>query len=180
MRISETKLRDVHIVELERMQDERGSFARSFCIDEFRDASVNFEVHQANISVNNFAGTVRGMHFQTQPSPETKVVRCTRGAMYDVALDLRPDSDTYCQWFGIELNPQNGAALLIPAGCAHGFQSLTDDTEVHYLMSGRYDPSAANGVRHDDEAFGIQWPLPVASISDKDLGWPDFDRQVNT
>jgi dTDP-4-dehydrorhamnose 3,5-epimerase len=115
------------------------------------------------------------MHIQTSPSEEAKIVRCTRGAMFDVALDLRPDSATYCHWVGAELTPVNGKALLIPPGCAHGFQSLTDDTEVHYLMHGKYNPDAATGVRHDDPAFGIEWPVAITSVSAKDRSWPDFD-----
>lgn len=178
MKIVDTTLNGVKLIEIERMTDERGSFARSFCSDELRDAGIDFDVHQANISVNNLAGTVRGMHLQTMPSPETKIVRCTRGALFDVAVDLRPDSDTYCEWFGTQLDPGNGAALLIPPGCAHGFQSLLDDTEVHYLMCGRYDAKAATGVRFDDPAFAIEWPMPVSSVSEKDLAWPDFDRQA--
>jgi len=173
-----TELSGVRIVALETMDDDRGSFARSFCIDEFRDAGIEFEVQQANISTNRFTGTVRGMHLQTEPSPESKIVRCVRGAIFDVALDLRPDSETYCQWFGIELDPGNGKALVIPPGCAHGFQTLADDAEVHYLMDSKYDPLTARGVRYDDPAFGIEWPLPVSSVADKDLAWPDFDCQA--
>ncbi len=178
MRIVDTTIAGVSLVELERIEDERGSFARSFCMDELREAGIKFNVHQANISVNRFAGTVRGMHFQGEPSPESKIVRCTRGLIFDVVLDLRPDSSTYCQWFGTKLNPTEGAAVLIPPGCAHGFQSLADDTEVHYLMCGRFDAAAATGVRYDDPAFRINWPAPVSSVSEKDREWPDYVPQV--
>lgn len=177
MKIIDTKLSGVSLVELEPIVDERGSFARSFCVDEFRKAGIKFEIHQANISVNNFAGTVRGMHFQNHPSPEAKIVRCTRGAIFDVVLDLRPESATCCQWFGIELSPVTGTALLIPPGCAHGFQSLVDNSEVHYLMCGGYDATAATGVRYDDPTFRIDWPLPVTSVSARDRGWPDYEPQ---
>jgi len=178
MRILDTPLPGVRLIEIERMSDERGSFARSFCVDEFRDAGIEFEVHQASISFNRIAGTVRGMHLQTSPSPEAKIVRCTRGALFDVALDLRHGSETYCEWFATELNPESGAALLIPPGCAHGFQTLADETEVHYLMCGRFDAQRATGVRYDDPAFAIDWPLPVSSVSDKDRAWPDFDQRT--
>jgi dTDP-4-dehydrorhamnose 3,5-epimerase len=176
MKFTETTLPDVMLIDLERFEDERGSFARSFCADEMAAAGIRFSVDQANISVNNLVGTVRGMHIQSAPSPEAKIVRCTRGRMFDVALDLRSGSAAYCQWFGVELTPDNGRALYIPPGCAHGFQSLEDQTEVHYLMHGKYDPAAATGVRHDDPAFGIEWPAAVTSISARDESWPDFDR----
>jgi len=176
MRLVDTSLRGVSLIELERMADERGSFARSFCVDELSKADIEFVVDQASISQNYVAGTVRGMHLQGLSSPETKIVRCTRGAIFDVALDLRPESDTYCQWFGVELSPDNGTAIFIPPGCAHGFQSLQDNSEVHYLMHGKYDPDAAYGVRYDDPAINIAWPMPVTSISDKDRSWPDIKR----
>ena len=178
MQFTETSLPGVTVIELERFDDERGSFARSFCVDEMAAAGLPFAVDQANISVNSHAGTVRGMHIQIEPSPETKIVRCTRGRMFDVALDLRPASASYCQWFGVELSPDNGRALYIPPGCAHGFQSLEEQTEVHYLMNGKYDPGAATGVRHDDPLFAIEWPMPVRSISDKDRSWPAFDSET--
>jgi dTDP-4-dehydrorhamnose 3,5-epimerase len=177
MQFIETKLSDVVIIDLERIGDERGSFARSFCVDEMAAAGLPFVIDQANIAVNQRAGTVRGMHIQTDPSPEAKIVRCTRGGLVDVALDLRPDSGSYCQWVGVELTPENGRALYIPPGCAHGFQTLHDGTEVHYLMHGKYDPDAATGVRYDDDAFGIEWPIPVTTLSDRDKSWPDFDRE---
>mgnify|MGYP001818986171 FL=1 len=178
MQFSETNLPGVTVIDLQRFDDERGSFARSFCVDEMAAAGLPFNIDQANISVNNRAGTVRGMHIQLAPSPEAKIVRCTRGMMYDIALDLRPDSAAYCQWVGVELSAENGKALYIPPGCAHGFQSLEDETEVHYLMDGKYDPDAATGVGHNDPVFGIEWPMPIESISGKDLSWPAFDRDA--
>lgn len=175
MNLSPTELPGVFLVEPELLTDDRGAFARTFCVDEFASAGIDFEVVQANISFNKYSGTLRGMHFQQAPHAEAKVVRCTSGALYDVVVDLRPDSSTYCQWISAELNADNRKALFIPEGCAHGFQTLLDNTEVDYLMSGRYVPEAASGVRFDDPAFGIEWPLPVSSVSDRDRHWPDFD-----
>ena len=174
MKFSETGLEGLYVVELELIEDERGFFARSYCRQELEDLGFDFLVAQANISFNRYAGTVRGMHLQTVPYAEAKIVRCTRGALFDVAIDLRADSATYCDWFGVELNADNRTALLIPEGFAHGFQTLADETEVHYLMSLPYEPGAASGVRHDDAAFGIEWPREVSSISDRDRSWPDF------
>jgi len=176
MKFSETELSGVYLIELEPSEDERGSFARSFCRDEFGEAGIDFSIAQANISFNNFAGTIRGMHYQEHPFEELKVVRCTRGAIFDVVLDLRPESSTYCQWCSAELNAENGSALFVPAGCAHGFQTLSDSTEVHYLMSEPYKPDAASGIRFDDPVFGIEWPMIVSSVSDRDRHWPDFRR----
>lgn len=176
MKITPTELEGVALIELEPVEDERGLFARSFCIDAFADANINFSVKQTNISFNKFSGTLRGMHYQRRPFEESKIVRCTRGAIYDVAIDLRPESKTFCRWYGIELNADNRLALLIPSGCAHGFQTLTDLTEVHYLMSEKYVPNASSGVRYDDPIFAIKWPAEVSSISDKDRNWPDFDE----
>jgi dTDP-4-dehydrorhamnose 3,5-epimerase len=172
--ISEAGLSGLYLIDLERIEDARGLFARSFCLAELGEAGIDFPVVQANISFNNFSGTVRGMHYQLEPYAEGKIVRCTRGALFDVAIDLRPDSNTFCQWYGTELNDDNRTALLIPPGFAHGFQTLSDDTEVHYLMSAAYAPESAVGVRHDDPAFGVTWPIAVSSISDKDRQWPDF------
>jgi len=174
MRFSETELSGVYLIELELSEDERGSFARSYCGDEFAEAGIDFSIAQANISFNNFAGTIRGMHYQERPFEESKVVRCTRGTIFDVVLDLRPESNTYCQWFGVGLDSENRSALLVPAGCAHGFQTLSDSTEVHYLMSESYRPDAAAGIRFDDPVFGVEWPMTVSSISDRDRHWPDF------
>ena len=175
MNLSPTELPGVFLVEPELLADERGAFARTFCVDEFGSAGIDFEVVQANISFNKYSGTLRGMHFQRAPHAEAKVVRCTSGAVYDVVVDLRPDSPTYCQWISAELNADNRKALFIPEGCAHGFQTLLDNTEVDYLMSVRYAPEAASGVRFDDAAFGIEWPLPVSSLSERDRDWPDYD-----
>jgi dTDP-4-dehydrorhamnose 3,5-epimerase len=161
------------IVGLERLEDERGFFARSFCVDEFAALGLDPSFVQCNISWNRRAGTVRGMHFQQPPAAESKLVRCTRGAIYDVVVDLRPDSPAYRTHVGIELTADNRDALYIPAGAvAHGFQTLVDDTEVSYQMGERYTPSAARGVRFDDPALAIRWPLAVTSVNAKDTEWP--------
>jgi dTDP-4-dehydrorhamnose 3,5-epimerase len=175
MNFNETTLPGVFLIEPDIHADERGSFARTFCLDEFDAAGIRFGVVQANISFNQHSGTVRGMHFQRAPHGEGKVVRCTAGSMYDVIVDLRPDSPTFCQWVAAELNAENRKAIYAPEGCAHGFQTLSDSTEVSYLMSERYAPEAATGVRFDDPAFEIDWPLPVSNISARDRDWPNFD-----
>lgn len=172
--IGETGFSGLYVIDLERIEDDRGLFARSFCLAELAEAGIEFSVVQANISFNNYAATVRGMHFQRAPHAEGKIVRCTRGALFDVAIDLRPESNTFCQWYGTELNDDNRSALLIPPGFAHGFQTLSDDTEVHYLMSAAYVPESAAGIRHDDPVFGVKWPMAVSSISEKDRQWPDY------
>jgi dTDP-4-dehydrorhamnose 3,5-epimerase len=174
MRFSPTDLPGVFLIELEMHVDERGSFARSFCVDEFAEAGIDFEVVQGNVSFTKFTGTVRGIHFQAPPHAEARVVRCTSGALFDVVVDLRRDSKAYGKWIGAELSADNRRAMYIPKGCAHGFQTLLDDTEVSYLMSERYVPEAAAGVRFDDPCIGIDWPLEVSSVSERDRNWPDF------
>lgn len=178
MNFSDTKLSGVLLIEPELHVDDRGSFARSFCVDEFSEAGIDIQIVQANISFNKHSGAVRGMHYQVSPHAEAKVVRCTSGALYDVVVDLRPDSPSYSQWIGIELNADNRYAMYVPKGCAHGFQTLVDRTEVSYLMSERYVPEAASGVRYDDPEFGIDWPLKVSSVSDRDRSWPNFESQI--
>jgi len=180
MKFTETKVSGVFLIEPEFHADNRGSFARSFCVDEFNEAGIDIHVVQANISFNKHSGAVRGLHYQVSPHAEAKVVRCTSGALYDVVVDLRPDSPSFSQWIGIELNAENRNAMFVPKGCAHGFQTLVDGTEVSYLMSERYVPEAASGVRYDDPAFGIEWPLTVSSVSDRDRSWPDFKPQAGT
>ena len=152
--------------------DARGRFMRAWCEREFAEQGVAFAPVQSNLVYSRLKGTVRGLHYQVAPSLEAKLVRCTRGAVFDVALDLRPDSPNYRCWFGIRLTPENGLMLLVPEGCAHGCQSLEDDTEILYMASAHYAPSDARGVRHDDPAFAITWPLPVSSISEQDRSWP--------
>lgn len=166
------------VIELERLEDERGFFARSFCADEFATHGLNPRVAQCSISFNQKRGTVRGLHFQRPPRAEVKLVRCTAGALYDVIVDVRPDSATFRQHFGVELNAANRKLLYVPEGCAHGFQTLDDDTEVSYQMSETFDPNASGGIRWNDPALGIAWPLAVSSISERDRAWPDFRADI--
>jgi dTDP-4-dehydrorhamnose 3,5-epimerase len=178
MRFVETPLSGVIAIEPERLGDERGWFARTFDRDVFRARGMNPDVIQANASFNERAGTLRGMHYQAEPHGETKVVRCVRGAIFDVAVDIRVVSPTRARWHGVELSAENGLALYIPAGFAHGFQTLSEDSEVHYLMGTPYVPEAARGVRWDDPAFGIGWPPAPPEgrvISERDAAYPDFD-----
>jgi dTDP-4-dehydrorhamnose 3,5-epimerase len=174
MRFTEVHLKGAYIVELEKLSDERGFFARSWCKKEFERHGLKPYVVQANVSFNKKKGTLRGMHYQTSPHEETKLVRCTRGAIYDVIIDLRPDSPTYKQWLGVELTANNYKMLYVPENFAHGFQTLQDNTEVTYQVSQFYAPGAEKGIRWEDRAFGIEWPLEVQVISDKDKSWPDY------
>lgn len=162
------------LITLEPMGDERGWFARSFCRNEFARRGIDMEVVQANTSFNRLAGTLRGMHYQVAPHAERKLVRCARGAVFDVAVDLRAGSGTHCQWFATELTSENGRLLFLPEGVAHGFQTLVDDSEMSYLMSAEYHAAAARGVRWDDPAFGIPWPAAERVISERDRGYADY------
>jgi len=176
MRFSQTPLEGVWVIELEKLGDARGWFARTFDADEFARRGMDATVAQCNASFNAREGTLRGMHYQAEPHGEPKLVRCVRGSIYDVAVDLRPGSATYCQWHGVELSAENRRAYYIPAGLAHGFQTLSDDCEVLYQMGSRYVPDAARGVRFDDPAFAIDWPLPAGEliVSERDRSYPDF------
>lgn len=174
MIFEETKLRGAYVIKLQELADDRGFFARSWCQREFEQCGLVAHVVQANLSFNRKKGTLRGMHYQLAPYEETKLVRCTRGAIYDVIIDLRPQSATYRQWIGAELTDANRHMLFVPEGFAHGFQSLADNTEVSYQVSQFYTPGAEQGARYDDPAFGISWPLDVRMISDKDARWPDY------
>lgn len=167
-----TRLAGAYIIDLERREDERGFFARVWCGEEFARHDLETRVAQVNLSHNRLQGTLRGMHFQHPPHAETKLVRCVRGAIYDVIIDLRPSSPTYREWIGVELTADNRRALFVPEGFAHGFQTLVDDSDVMYQVSAPYSPGAEGGVRFDDPAFGISWPLPVTMITAKDQGWP--------
>jgi dTDP-4-dehydrorhamnose 3,5-epimerase len=175
MRINNTALPGVHLVYLERIEDERGSFARSFCQREFAEHGLEPAVAQCNISYNRLAGTLRGLHYQLPPAAEAKLVRCTRGAIFDVAVDLRPSSPFFGHWYGAELSAANDTMLYVPKGFGHGFQTLVDDTEIAYQMSEFYVPGLAGGVRYDDPGIGILWPLPVSVISDRDRQQPLLD-----
>jgi dTDP-4-dehydrorhamnose 3,5-epimerase len=174
MRFEPTKLKDAWLVHLEPARDERGFFARTFCVDEFGSHGLETSFPQHSVSFSARAGTVRGMHFQREPHSEVKLVRCISGAIWDVIVDIRPDSPTFRQWQGFELTGLNGRQLYIPKGFAHGFQTLSDNAEVSYLISERYVPEAASGLRHDDPSFNIAWPKPVTEISAKDRQWPDL------
>jgi dTDP-4-dehydrorhamnose 3,5-epimerase len=176
MIFSETPLAGAFVIELEPFVDERGSFARTFDADEFALRGLNAAVVQCNVSLNTRRGTLRGMHYQADPYGECKLVRCTRGSIFDVIVDVRKGSPTRCGWFGVELTESNGRMLFIPEGVAHGFQTLTDSAEVHYQMSQVYIPEASRGVRWNDPAFGIDWPDGDRVISDKDQRYPDYPR----
>jgi dTDP-4-dehydrorhamnose 3,5-epimerase len=171
MRFIATKLEGAYIVEPEPQEDSRGLFARTFCAREFREQGLVATFVQCNTSWNAHKGTVRGLHYQLPPSSEAKLVRCTAGALRDVVVDLRPGSPTYLQHVVVELTARNRLALYIPKMFAHGFQTLEEETEVFYQMSEYYAPSLATGMRYDDPKLGINWPLPVTSISDKDQTW---------
>jgi dTDP-4-dehydrorhamnose 3,5-epimerase len=175
MIFAETRLHGAYVVDLEPREDERGFFARVWCADEFAERGLSTELAQCNLSFNHRKGTLRGMHFQVEPHEEVKLVRCTRGAVFDVIVDLRPDSPTWKHWIGVELTAENRRALYVPKGFAHGYQTLMDGTETFYQVSTAYAPGAEGGVRWNDPAFGIEWPHPDRPlISDKDLAWPDY------
>jgi dTDP-4-dehydrorhamnose 3,5-epimerase len=174
MKFSETKLYGAFVIELEKRGDERGFFARTFCQNEFAAHGLNTQLVQANMSYSRFEGTLRGMHYQEPPYAEAKLLRCTKGRIFDVAVDMRPDSTTYRQWFGIELNDQNYKMFYIPEGFAHGYMTLCEHAELMYLVSEFYAPQAEKGFRWDDPAIGIQWPMEPAVISDKDRNWADL------
>jgi dTDP-4-dehydrorhamnose 3,5-epimerase len=174
VKFSPTALAGACIIDIEPVPDERGFFARSWCREEFARYGLNPDLAQCSISFNKKHGTLRGMHYQAKPHEETKVVRCTRGAIYDVIVDLRPESSTFRKWIAVELSADNRRMLYVPPGFAHGFQSLVDDTEVFYQISTFYHPESARGARWDDPAFGIEWPVMERVISDKDRQYPDF------
>ena len=178
MKFSETDIGGAKAIDPDPHQDDRGRFMRVWCSREFAEHGVNFVPVQANMGFSLRKGTIRGMHFQTEPALEAKLVCCTRGAMFDVVLDLRPASPSYGKWYAAELSAENGRALYLPEGCAHGYQTLEDGTEMHYMASGFYTPGAARGVRFDDPAFGIQWPLLATAVSKQDRSWPLVNRST--
>lgn len=175
MRFTETAVRGAFVIDLDRIEDDRGFFARSWCVRELAERGLSTELVQINSGFSHQKGTLRGMHLQREPEAEVKVVRCTMGSVYDVVLDLRPSSPSYKRWAAYELSAKNRRQLYIPEGCAHGYQTLGDAAEITYLTSRFYAPKHATGVRYDDSAFGIEWPLPVTSISDGDAGWLAYD-----
>ncbi len=174
MDFTETPLKGAFLIHLRKIEDHRGFFARGWCDQELADHGLNPRIVQLNIGFSHVKGTLRGLHYQHAPHQEAKLVRCTRGAIFDVIVDLRPDSPTRGQWFGAELTERNALMLYAPEGFAHGYQTLADATEAYYMTSAPYAASAARGVRYDDPAFGIVWPLPVSAISDADRQWPDY------
>lgn len=178
MILARTPIEGLYEVEPERIADERGYFARTYCADEFAAGGLDPAIAQCSTSFNARAGTLRGMHYQAAPHGEAKLVRCTRGAIYDVAVDLRPESPSYLSWHAVHLDEGNGRALFIPDGCAHGFQTLRADSEVLYQISVSYQSGAARGVRWDDPAFGIVWPDPPPdtgrTMSERDAAYPDY------
>lgn len=177
MIFTETKLQGAFIVELEQRSDDRGFFARTFCQEEFAAHGLKTSIAQANCSFNHLAGTLRGMHFQYPPAAETKFIRCTRGALYDVIVDLRPDSPTYGQHVGVELSADNHTALYVPERFAHGFITLVDATEASYQVGEFYTPGCEGGLRYDDPDLAIQWPIAPTVISDKDQAWSSLAEQ---
>ncbi len=179
MKFHETAVAGARLIELERRGDARGFFARFFCEREFADAGLVSHYPQMNNSLTAQRGTLRGLHYQLPPAAEAKVVRCVRGALWDLVADLRPDSPTYRKWFGARLDTEDRHMMYIPPGCAHGFVTLTDDAEALYLSGAAYSPEDERGMRFDDPWLGIEWPVPPLEMSDKDRSWPDFDPEFH-
>jgi dTDP-4-dehydrorhamnose 3,5-epimerase len=174
MRFEQTSVDGVWLVTPDRFDDERGFLARTWGLDEFEAHGLHGQIVQRNVSYNRAAATLRGMHFQRAPFAEVKLVSCLVGAIYDVAVDIRPESPTFGRWFGAELRGETGAMLYVPAGCAHGYLSLVPDSTVEYLLSEFYHPEVADGIRWDDPFFGIRWPAEPAVVNARDRTWPDF------
>lgn len=177
MKISNAPIPDVKIIELQKHEDERGYFARTWCRKELAEAGIDMVIAQCNISFNKHRGTMRGMHYQVPPHTEQKIVFCIKGRIFDVAVDLRPDSLTFAKYFGVELSAENKKQLFIPDGFAHGFLTLENNTEIYYLMGNFYAPDASRGVRYNDPRFGIQWPEKIAFINERDANYPDSDEE---
>ena len=173
MKLIRLPLSGAYLIELDLVRDERGFFARTWCAEEFQQLGLNPELAQCSISSNKSRGTLRGMHFQAEPYAETKLIRCSSGAIYDVIVDLRPDSPTYCKWFAAELTSENHKMLYVPEGFAHGFQTLVDNTELFYQISVTYQAEHARGVRWNDPIFGIEWPISNPIISARDSAYAD-------
>lgn len=162
------------VIEVKKIGDERGFFGRLWCKNEFANLGLKNEIVQSNIGVSTSAGTLRGLHFQRKPHQEVKIIRCPRGAIFDVVLDLRPESKTYKKWFGLELTAENAKMLYVPEGCATGYLTLKDDTEIYYHATEFYHPESATGVRFNDPTFGIHWPGEIKTLSENDKNWPTF------
>ena len=178
MKFVPLEIEGAYVVAAEPVVDERGFFARSYCAQEFADHGMASVFVQASLSSNRVAGTLRGMHFQKAPSGQAKIIRCTRGALLDVIVDLRPESPAYCQWEAVELTAENRRMLYMPEGIAHGYLTLADETEAYYHASAPWDPTAEGGVRWNDPAFGIDWPSAPVVVSAKDAGWPGYQRRA--
>jgi len=172
MHFIETDIAGAKVIDPSPHADDRGRFLRAWCAREFSEHGLDFVPVQANMGFSRTRGTTRGMHLQVAPALEAKLVRCTRGSMFDVVLDLRPDSPTFRKWYGVELSAENSRMLFVPENCAHGYQTLEDGTEMHYMTSAYFTPGAARGVRFDDPAFAIRWPLAATVVSDQDRNWP--------
>jgi dTDP-4-dehydrorhamnose 3,5-epimerase len=175
MKFTETGLEGAWIVDVEPLSDDRGFFGRTWCAKEFAEHGMVADIAQCNLSFNHRKGTLRGLHYQVAPAAEAKFVRCTAGAVHDVIVDVRPGSDTYLQWIGVDLTAENRRALYVPPMFAHGYLTLTDGAEVMYQVSEFYTPGAERGARFDDPAFGIEWPVAIDVLSEKDAGWPSFE-----
>lgn len=174
MKFTELPLEGAYLIEIKLLEDERGFFARNWCRDEFDERGLKTEIAQCSTSFNRKKGTLRGMHYQAQPHEETKIVRCTRGSVYDIIVDIRPFSPTYKKWLSFELTADNRKSLYIPAGFAHGFQTLEDETELFYQISEPYRAELARGIRWNDPAFDFRWPIESLIISERDRSFPDF------
>jgi len=179
MRFTETPLKGAYMIELEKRGDDRGFFARMFCEDEFAEARLVGRFVQINNSLTGTRGTVRGLHYQMPPNAEVKLMRCIRGAIFDVIVDLRADSATFGKWFGAELSAENRVMMYVPRGFAHGFVSLVDDVEIIYPVSAKYVPESERGLRWNDPAIGIEWPVDITEVSAKDQAWADLNRNLN-
>jgi dTDP-4-dehydrorhamnose 3,5-epimerase len=177
MHFTKTAVAGAWIIDPSPHRDDRGRFMRAWCSREFEEHGIHFLPVQSNMGLSVSRGTIRGMHYQTAPALEAKLVRCTRGSAFDVAVDVRPESSSYRQWAGVELSAENGRMLYVPEHCAHGFESLEDNTEVLYMTSAFYTPEAVRGVRFDDPAFDIQWPVAATVVSEQDRNWPLFEKQ---
>ncbi len=174
MKFNKLSIKGAYRIDLDRLEDNRGYFSRSFCKNEFEKNNLDSTIVQCNISYNRFRGTIRGMHFQEEPFAESKIVSCIKGTIYDVILDIREDSATFLKWEAIELSDRTYGSIYIPKGCAHGFQTLEDDSVVYYQMTESYHNESAKGVRWDDPIFSIEWPIKKFIISDKDKQYPDY------
>jgi dTDP-4-dehydrorhamnose 3,5-epimerase len=179
MRFNSTKIAGAVVIDPTPHEDERGRFMRAWCAQELAGQGLDFLPVQSNMVFSKRKGTVRGIHYQEAPALEAKLVRCTRGAIFDLVLDLRPDSSSYGEWYGTELSAENGRMLYVPEHCGHGCQAIEDGTEILYMTSAFYSPTAVRGVRFDDPAFGIQWPLIPTEISEQDRNWPLVERRSN-